>query len=269
MSGLPERPVAAFDAETVPDAELLRLAHGQPDASDADIAALAKQKQLEKTDGRSDFLPLAFHQVVAVSIVLRGTDGAIQIVSKAAPADEKTIIEGFFAWIARSQPLLVSWNGKGFDLPMLALRALRHGVDASGYWRGPPGGKWDPKYVKRYDDGAHADIMDFLSHYNPRNAASLEHAALLCGLPGKMGYEGSQVEGLYRDGKFDAIRDYCELDALNTYLIWLRLQLSTGALDAAGRTEEFLAGGAPHLQDFLQKWRASRPAEPAAEEKGA
>lgn len=261
-----DRAVAAFDVETIPDAGLLRQAHARPDASDAEIAEFAKQKQLEKTGGRSDFLPLAFHQAVAVSIVRRGADGALQIVSKAAPADEKTIIEGFFAWIARSQPLLVSWNGKGFDMPMLALRALRHGVDAGGYWSGPPGDRWDPKYVKRYDDGAHLDLMDFLSHYNPRNAASLADAALLCGLPGKMGYDGSQVHGLHQEGRFDDIRSYCEIDALNTYLVWLRLQLSTGALDAGayaaacGRAEEFLAGGAPHLQEFLAQWRASRPA---------
>lgn len=260
-----EKAVLCFDAETIPDAELLRRSLQLPDASDAEVVEQALQAQREKTDGRSDFLPLVFHQVVSISVVYRA-GSTFLVGSKSTPLAEKEIISHFFQSIASKNPILVSWNGSGFDMPMLVLRALRHGVNAQGYWTGPRGARDFNKYTKRYDDKGHQDVMDILAHYQAGNKTSLANAALACDLPGKMGYDGSQVLGLHRSGKHDEIRNYCEIDALNTYLIWLRLQLSTGALDQATYAQEvklvedYLGSAAPHLQDFLQQWRDYRAA---------
>lgn len=259
-----EKAVLCFDAETIPDAELLRRSLQLPDASDAEVVEQALQAQREKTDGRSDFLPLVFHQVVSISVVYRA-GSTFLVDSKSTPLAEKEIISHFFQSIASKNPILVSWNGSGFDMPMLVLRALRHGVNAQGYWTGPSGARDFNNYTQRYKK-SHQDVMDILAHYQAGNKTSLANAALACDLPGKMGYDGSQVLGLHRSGKHDEIRNYCEIDALNTYLIWLRLQLSTGALDQATYAQEvklvedYLGSAAPHLQDFLQQWRDYRAA---------
>ena len=131
--------VLAFDIETVPDAQLLKQHYETPDVEDAKIIERAAQDALKKSDGRSDFLPLVFHRVVTISYV-NYADDQLSIVSLAHPEhNEKQALDGFFRIFERQSPLLVSWNGSGFDLPVLLLRAVQHGVATHGFWNGPPG----------------------------------------------------------------------------------------------------------------------------------
>ena len=253
----------AFDIETIPDTDLLRMLHNKPEAGDDEIIALAKEEQLSKSDGRSDFLPLPFHKVAVVSIVLR-TNDQLRIDSKTPPEnDEKQAVEGFFRLIDRFTPTLISWNGNSFDLPVLAMRSLRLGIVSTGYWQGPED-KWR-QYTSRFHD-AHQDVMDLLAHRQARSAAKLETIALSCGLPGKMGYAGDQVWNLYQNQQFGEISNYCEIDALNTYLLWLRFQLISGRLPPARYNEEctivenhLASSPAAHLQKFLEIWIKNRP----------
>ena len=111
--------------------------------------------------------------------------------------------------------MLVSWNGSGFDLPVLNYRALRHGINAHHYWEV---GESDRdfrynNYLSRYH-WRHIDLMDVLSGYGASGRASLDLAAQLVGLPGKLGIGGAQVWPAYRRGELAAIREYCEADVL-------------------------------------------------------
>ncbi len=56
----------------------------------------------------------------------------------------------------------------------------------------------------------------------PSIIARLDEVCVLLGLPGKLGVDGSLVEGMYEEGRIEEIRDDCELDVLNTYLVYLR-----------------------------------------------
>lgn len=254
--------VLSFDIETVPDADLLRLSRGMPDAGDDEVIDAAREAALEKSGGKSDFLPLVFHKVAVVSIVMRNRDRLV-IDSKSPPeSDERDAVEAFFGIVDKHSPTLVSWNGSGFDLPVLAMRALRHGIVASGYWQGP-GDKWR-QYASRYHD-AHHDVMDVIAHRNLRAAAKLEDIALSCGLPGKMGYSGSQVLEMYRAKNYADLSAYCEIDALNTYLVWCRFQLVAGHLPPDRYKEEInlveaelASSGAPHLSRFAERWAEAR-----------
>lgn len=258
----PTNNILAFDIETIPNLELLRRQYDKPEGSLAELHTIATQEAIERSEGRSDFLPLVQHEVVAISIVLR-TGDQIRVASKIAPhTAEDKIVEGFFGLIDKYSPVLVSWNGTGFDLPVLHLRALRHNLVAEGYWKGP-GDKWF-QYNSRYH-GAHADVMEQLAQHNPRCNTKLELAALNCGLPGKLGYSGSQVFQMYSEERFTEIGYYCEIDALNTYLLWLRLQQLTGALPPPNYLEEctllehtLAASKEDHLQLFLKEWLAQR-----------
>ncbi len=49
----------------------------------------------------------------------------------------------------------MTWNGRGFDLPVLRLRAMVHGLSAEGWFRGDS--KWDG-YAQRYAPDWHCEL---------------------------------------------------------------------------------------------------------------
>jgi hypothetical protein len=223
-------PVLVFDIETVPDTEGLRtLWELGPDASPDDIAEIAFQRRRQATGG--DFLQHHLHRVVAISCVLRSTEG-FRVWSLGAPdAPEADLIQRFFDGIEKYTPQLVSWNGGGFDLPVLHYRALIHGLSAPRYWEMGDDDrefKWN-NYISRYHT-RHLDLMDLLALYQPRANVPLDEMAKLIGFPGKLGMDGSQVWRAYRRGEIAAIRNYCETDVVNTFLVYLRFQLMRGML---------------------------------------
>ncbi len=254
-------PVLTFDIESIPDIAGLRRLHELPEAlADAEVAEFAFQKQRAKNG--SDFLPLHLQRVVVISCAMRSDEG-FRVWSLAEPkSGEGEIIQRFFEGIAKYTPNLVSWNGGGFDLPVLHYRGLIHGVTAARYWdmgEDDRDFKWN-NYISRYHT-RHLDLMDLLAMYQPRANAPLDQLVKLMGLPGKLGMDGGAVWGAWLDGKIDAIRDYCETDVVNTYLVYLRFQkmrgnLSTAAHDAevAVVREQLAALDMPHWREFIAAW---------------
>jgi hypothetical protein len=257
--------VLVFDIETVPDVETGRRLYGLDGLSDADVARVMFQKRREQT-GDSDFLRHHLHRVVAISVVLRRAD-SVSVWSLGEPnADEAEIIRRFYDGIEKYTPTLVSWNGSGFDLPVLHYRALRHGLSAPRYWEtgaDDQSFRWN-NYLSRFHE-RHTDLMDVLSAYQPRATAPLDEIAQLLGLPGKMGHSGAEVWEQYQQGNLEGIRNYCETDVLNTYLVYLRYELMRGNLDDAGYRREaklvrdtLAAANRPHLNAFLAAWPDAR-----------
>jgi len=252
-------PVLAFDIETVPDVEGLRRLHGLDAAiSDKGVADMAYQLRRQATG--HDFLPLHLHRVVVISCALRDRD-SFKVWSIGADS-EAELIQRFFDGVEKYTPQLVSWNGGGFDLPVMHYRGLIHGVKAPRYWDMGEDNrdfKWN-NYISRYHS-RHLDLMDLLSLYQLRAAAPLDDLARLMGLPGKLGMEGGGVWDAYQAGKLAEIRNYCEADVVNTYLIYLRFQLMRGALtDQQHKTEcdvvrsTFGKSVEPHWKEFVSKW---------------
>jgi predicted PolB exonuclease-like 3'-5' exonuclease len=256
--------ILVFDIETVPDVELGRRLYDVPDFDDATVAKVMffKQKQAR----HSDFLPPPMQRVICVSAVLR-TREALHVFSLGdEKSSEKELVQRFFDGLDRYSPCLVSWNGAGFDLPVLHYRALKHGVNARRYWDTGDGDREFRynNYLNRFH-WRHIDLMDVLAGYQGGRGASLELVAQLVGLPGKLGMSGDRVWGAYQRGEIKEIRDYCEIDVLNTYLVFLRFQLMRGELDASRYDAELLEletkleqAAEPHLQRFLEAWRAAR-----------
>jgi len=254
-------PILAFDIETVPDCAGLRRLHELPESlADAEVAELAFQKRRAQTG--NDFLAAPLHRVLVISCVMR-EEGGVRVWSIGAPEeDERAAIQRFFEGIERYTPQLVSWNGGGFDLPVLHTRGLMLGVRAARYWEQ---GDDDRdfrynNYVSRYN-ARHTDLMDVLAMYQPRNNAPLDEVARLAGFPGKLGMEGAAVWTQYQAGETQAIRDYCEADAANTYLLYLRFQHMRGAFDLKQYRQECALlrayvekqAGA-HWAEFLARW---------------
>jgi hypothetical protein len=255
-----------FDIETVPDVELGRRLYDLHDLDDAAVAHAMFAKQ--RAARQNDFLPPAQQRIVAISVLLRSRDGLRIFSLGDEQAPERELVQRFFDGLERYSPTLVSWNGSGFDLPVLNYRALRHGVNAHRYWEVGDGDRdfRYNNYLSRYH-WRHIDLMDVLSGYGASGRASLEVAAQLIGLPGKLGIGGAQVWSAYRRGELGAIRDYCETDVLNTYLIYLRFELTRGELDAAMYQKELelveaklAQSDRPHLKQYLELWQTSRHA---------
>lgn len=255
--------VLAFDIETIPDTAGGRKLYDLPaDLADDQIAQAMFRLRREKTG--SDFLPTHLQRVVAISAVYRNTQSDKFMVWTLGQEDstEAEIVQNFFDGIDKYTPTLVTWNGSGFDLPVLHYRGLIHGVEAARYWDlGEDDGnfKWN-NYLGRFHQ-RHTDLMDVLAGYNPRAFAPLDDIAVLLGLPGKMGMSGSKVWDYYQQGSVAEIRDYCETDALNTYIVYLYWLKMRGHLTGAALDNEYqkirhaLKEGAPHLQKFASEWR--------------
>ncbi len=251
-----------FDIETVPDVQFGRRLYGLSDLDDAAVAKAMFGRQ--RADAGNDFLPHLQHRVVAIACVMRSRE-QLQVWSLGdLHSTEAELLGRFFDGLERYSPDLVSWNGGGFDLPVLHYRALHAGVQAARYWET---GDEDKSfrynnYLSRFHS-RHTDLMDVLSGYQPRAKASLADMAALLGFPGKLGFSGDQVWPAYLDGKLQAVRHYCETDVLNTYLIYLRYQFMRGRLDRAGldaelqRVRDLLGRSSePHHREFLGAWDA-------------
>ncbi len=249
-----------YDIETIPDIEFGRDYLDLGDLPDADVASAMACHAQQKTG--SDFLPLPMHRIVAISGVLRRGDQLRVWTLGDEDAGEAEIVQRFFDGIEKFEPTLVSWNGGGFDLPVLHYRALKHGCSAARYWET---GDDDQRfrynnYLSRFH-WRHIDLMDVLAGFQMRARSSLDQVASLLGYPGKLGMSGADVWPAYQRGEIAAIRDYCETDVVNTYLVYLRFEAMRGGLEPSEldaeleRLQGYLKDSEkPHLQDYLTSW---------------
>jgi len=249
-----------FDIETVPDTDLGRRLYGLKNLSDEQVGRIMFTQRRQEIG--SEFLSHEQQRVVAISVVMRARDSLKVWSLGEENSSEKDLIERFFDGLDKFTPDLVSWNGSGFDLPVLHYRCLLHGITAARYWEmgGADSSFRFSNYLSRFH-WRHMDLMDILSGFQGRGRASLQDVACLLGLPGKLGMHGSQVWEVFLGGGIKRIRDYCETDVLNTYLIYLRFELMRGNLNAAEHAQEVARvrqllkdSAAAHLQEFAAAW---------------
>ncbi|MCH9692923.1 MAG: 3'-5' exonuclease [Gammaproteobacteria bacterium] len=251
-----------FDIETVPDVEFGRNYHDLDGLPDDDVATAMMFKRHQQTG--SDFLPLHLQRIVAISVTFRRGDTFKVWTLGDEASGEAEIVQRFFDGIEKYSPDLVSWNGSGFDLPVLHYRALRHNIQAPRYWEMGENDrdfKWN-NYMSRFH-WRHVDLMDVLAGFQPRGRASLDQMAVLLGYPGKLGMSGDKVWDKFQEGGIREIRDYCETDVLNTWLVFLRFEFMRGNLDQTDLERELALVRAslasmdePHLNEFLAAWAA-------------
>ena len=254
--------VLVFDIETVPDIESGKKVYALQGLPDKDVIKAIEQIRSQQT--YSGFMPHYLQRIVAISTVLFTADTFKVWSLGTLQSTEKELLERFFDGLEKYNPTMVSWNGSRFDLPVIHFRTLLHGVEARHYWQV---GDEDRSfrynnYLGRYH-WRHIDLMDVLAAYNPGAFAKLDHIATMLGFPGKLGMDGSQVCDAYLAGKLEAIRNYCETDALNSYLIYLRFELMRGKISESeyqARCEQarvFLGeSDKPHFSAFLQQWES-------------
>lgn len=262
-----------FDIETVPDTDVLAGLTGRAAPADPQAARDALEAyHLALTDGRSGFARQPFHKVVAISFLKADIhrDGRLEMYALdelrsggGVESSEAELIGGFFRYCGKLLPRLVSFNGRGFDLPVLKYRAMKHGISAA--WLHQAQNKWE-NYSVRYAPHWHCDLQEVLSDYGASARIKLNEVCAAFGLPGKTGIDGAKVATLYDAGERDAIRRYCETDVLNTFLVYLRWALHAGHTDRDGYHHaldlvlghlETQATDIPAYAEFLAAWQES------------
>jgi len=236
-----------FDLETVPDLEAVSRVHGLEAHDEAAAAEIVGDK----------FCKLPLHKIACIGALIAEKVGDAWVPrALGAPhigdRPEAELIRGFVERIDQLRPCLISYNGNGFDLPVLRYRAMVNRVAAPGLnARG---------YFKRYSDDA-IDLCDVLSSFNAQGKCKLDELCRVLGLPGKPdGVDGSKVAEYVAAGRIQEVADYCETDVINTFRVWLRYELFRGALTQPGfdHSEAELAAfvrtraaDRPHLAPFV------------------
>lgn len=207
----------------------------------------------EKTG--SEFLPVCFHRVVSISAVMADGFGRFLRVSTLEGENERDKIAKFLAFIEDFNPRLVSFNGRGFDLPMIMARAMCYDLSAAAYFetndRDNNKSKWE-NYRSRYDGRFHLDLLDHISDFGAVRGLKLDHICASVGLPGKYDVHGDQVLQLYYAGEQAKIDEYCRSDVLNTYWLFLKYELLRGKI-----TKDDYLNYIAVMGEFLQKESAS------------
>jgi predicted PolB exonuclease-like 3'-5' exonuclease len=251
----PAGPATAFlvlDTESVPDGRLLaRVKYPGEEVSPEEAVRRAQEEARDRSRDGSDFLPVTFQYPVAVCVVRVGPDFSLQAVTclDAPLFRPGEIARKFWQGVGHYRAKLVTFNGRGFDLPLLEMAAFRYGCSARDYFYNSR---------NRYN-GNHLDLFDWLSNYGAcRLAGGLDLLSKILGKPGKMDIAGDQVHALYQAGKHQAINDYCMFDTLDTYFVFLRTRILSGDLtleEEAGlvrRAKELLEGKVPELPALRQ-----------------
>ncbi|MGX2972677.1 3'-5' exonuclease [Helicobacter sp. T3_23-1059] len=272
--------ICVFDIETVPDIELLKAYYNLDSAlSEIEVCEYAFSAQKEKSG--SEFLPIYWHRVVSIASVVCDEYGrfikvgnfgkkdsniatpstkSTQIDSNDSShfthlADEKQILSDFLGFINSKEPKLVSFNGRGFDLPTIMLRSMRYNLSAFGYYEeqneSKTKSKWE-NYRARYSEKWHTDLFESLGHFGSVRALNLDNVCKMLGIVGKYEVSGGDVYSLYYGKKdIEKIDFYCQSDVLNTYWLYLKYAILKDEL----RVEDY-AGILEDFRDKLPKDRA-------------
>jgi predicted PolB exonuclease-like 3'-5' exonuclease len=219
---------AVFDIETRIDKGLVKSIYASREAISEDDAYERARAELLERHG-SDFFPPPFHVPIAILVGNVTSDWELTGVEEVGGKDasEEAIVRGFWERVEQFRGTLVSFNGRGFDLPVLELQALRYGCQAPRYFNERYG------HRHRYSEQGHYDLYDFLSNFGiTRLRGGFDLLARLIGLPGKGDIAGADVQGLWEAGRRQEIADYCRRDVIQTYFLFLRVELMRGRLDA-------------------------------------
>jgi len=261
-------PYLVFDIETRVDKELVKRIYDPEDTLTLEQAYdRARDKLLEQSNQQSDFFPVPFH--IPIAIATLQADDNYRIRSLGCTGidrfSELEIIQRFWQ-VFETAHTVVSFNGRGFDFPVLETRALKHGFSLSRYFGAGQGSA--TFRGSRYNTSFHFDLCDYLSNFGAvYRRGSLDVLAKLIGLPGKYTIAGEDVEYLFRQGRYKEINQYCLTDVLQTFLLFLRVELLRGRIDTAAYQSAFAAarddiaqrasaaGSENFLSDFLARWK--------------
>lgn len=220
-----------FDVETVGDGNLIQqVRYPEERLSPREAVARYRSQLLEETG--KDILPLTFVLPVSVAVAKVRSDFSLIDVSVLDHPHYRPeqIVRGFWqGWNHYQRPTFVTFNGRGYDIPVMEVAAFRFGIGIPAWFN--IDSRSFEQARNRYNQSAHLDLQDLLTNFSAfRMNGGLNLLAHLIHRPGKAGIDGSLVQDMFYDGKVDEINDYCRCDVLDTYFVFLRTQVLLGRI---------------------------------------
>lgn len=241
---------AVIDIETRIDKALVKGIYEHDDSlSEEEAYKKAKERILQESGGKTDFFPVPFH--IPISIVVGQVNEAVELKNLFVLGEEdgdyspQRLVASFWERMERFRGSLVSFNGRGFDLPVLELQALKYGISAPRYFDTQSGCRY------RFSDTGHFDLMDFITNYNAfLIKGGLNILSKMIGLPGKGQIKGEDVQNLWDKGAYNEIHSYCRKDVIQTYFLFLRIELLRGKIDQTTYENAF-KNSQPFMKELL------------------
>lgn len=258
-----------FDIETVADGDLVSRVKYPDEKLSAEAAIARYRRELMEETGK-DVFPTTFMLPISVAVAkLDAQYRLIDLVTLDPPQYRSAVITRLFwhGWHHYQQPTLVTFNGRGYDLPVMELAAFRYGYSLPGWFN--VDARSFEQARNRYNTESHLDLYDLLSNFGAaRLSGGLNLLANLIGKPGKTGIDGSMVQDLYHAGRVQEINDYCRCDVLDTYFVFLRTRVLLGKLtlsaeqELVARTKTWLeqqSASVPAYAEYLSHWGDWQP----------
>ena len=256
-----------FDIESIPDAKLIRkVKYPETDIDDKTAVLKYQEEILTSSGGSTLFIPVTFQYPISICMAILRSDFSLTDILLLDKPDYRPaeMVKIFWDYIENKykDTSIVTFNGRGFDIPLLELMAFRYGYTIKRHLK--------DKFGTRYRFGTkHIDIHDWLSNFNAiRMNGGLNLLAKTLGKPGKMEAKGDEVYDMYLAGKIQEINDYCIHDVLDTYFVFLRTRVMLGEItisreqDIVKRAMEFLSSNkelVPAFDIYLKSCREWNP----------
>lgn len=197
--------------------------------------------EIPRADESESVPPAPLNQIVTIGCLLLESYRPAKLGIVGEGKDEPAILRDLGAWLERARPTIVTWNGRGFDMPVIMSRAFKHGVPMAFWYR-------DRNTRYRFSIEGHFDLMDFIADFGATRSSRLDVFAKLVGFPGKVGVDGSQVQPMVFAGRLREVADYCLCDVVQTTAVLLRLELLRGAI-----SRESYVASAEALLEFIDR----------------
>lgn len=181
------------------------------------------------------FAPLSFHGVSAIGGLFLEINSkfnrCIRIGTFGTTGDEShelSRIEGFLEYYRKTKPILVTFNGRGFDIPVLWMRAMHHGISIPEFF------EYDFTY--KFSQKKHYDFAEKMFEHGAIRREKLMYLCSIIGLPGKPEVDGSMVHKLFAAGEYEKIASYVQCDVIEEALVFIKYlhvrgELSTGLIN--------------------------------------
>jgi len=233
---------AVLDIETRIDKRLLNQVFFPRDNLTDDEAFERFRQDPRNRSG--DFMPLTLHLPIAVAVGEVESDYILRSVDNlpAGEYSEEYLVREFWKRVEGFDGVLVSFNGRGFDLPVLELAALRYGIAAPKYFA--------TDSSRGRQNSRHLDLYDFLTNSGAIGLrGGMDLLLKMIGMDGKTDMDGSQVQAYFEAGRLGEIRRYCRADVIRTYVLFLRVERMCGRIDEQ-TYRDACAAAAPLLEEI-------------------
>lgn len=228
-----------FDIETVADGELIAASKYPTEPAMTPIEAIARfQEELVEQSGKT-FVPYTYQIPAAIVIAkLDKNYDLIDLVSLDEPEFRPHVMTEHFwrGWESYGRPQWITFNGRGFDLPVMELAAFRYGLSVPNWFKNDSNSYSQPR--NRFNVTSHFDLQEFITNSGATwFRGGLDLLARMLGKPGKMDVKGEQVQEMFNEGRMTEISDYCRCDVLDTYFVFLRTMVMLGRIDRQRESE--------------------------------